>query len=53
MISRMKNIQSDCALNSFDALNLIRTRLNEVLEGRANMYKIIMLDYSIDEMDGP
>ena len=53
MISSMRNMQSDCALNSSDALSFIRTRLNEVLEGRANMYKIIMLDYSIDEMDGP
>ena len=53
MIFSMRNMQSDCVLSSFDALALIRTRLDEVLEGRANMYKIIMLDYSIDEMDGP
>ena len=53
MILSMRNMPSDSALNSFDALNFISTRLKEVLEGRATMYKLILLDYSIDEMDGP
>ena len=46
-------MQSDHALNSSDGLTLIETRLKEVLEGRASMYKLILLDFSIDEMDGP
>lgn len=46
-------MKSDFALNSSDGLTLIETRLNEVLEGRASMYKLILLDYSVDEMDGP
>ena len=49
----MIHIPTDSALNSADSLTLIRIRLEEVLEGRANMYKLILLDYSIDEMDGP
>ena len=53
MFLSMRNMQSDTALSSFEALNLIRTRLAEVIQGRATMYKMIMLDYSIDEMDGP
>ena len=53
MIIRMRNIQSDCALNSRDGLTMVKTRLREVLEGRAVMYKIIMLDYNIDEFQGP
>ena len=49
----MRNMQSDCAMNSKDGLTMVKTRLREVLEGRAVMYKIIMLDYSVDEMQGP
>ena len=53
MLLRMRDIQIDSVFSSSQALNLFRTRLNEVLLGRAAMYKIILLDYSIDEMDGP
>ena len=49
----MRNMQSDCAMNSKDGLTMVKTRLREVLEGRAVMYKIIVLDYNIDEMQGP
>lgn len=35
------------------ALKLIQNRLELVYAGRANMYKVICLDYSMPEMDGP
>ena len=53
MFLNMRNMKSDTALSSFEALSLIRTRLAEVIQGRATMYKMILLDYSIDEMNGP
>ena len=53
LIHIMRNIQCDSVFSSSQALNFVRTRLDEVLQGRATMYKIILLDYSIDEMDGP
>ena len=53
MLLRMRDIQIDSVFSSSQALNLVRTRLKEVILGRAAMYKIILLDYSIDEMDGP
>ena len=53
LILSIRDIQVDSVFSSSQALNLVRTRLTEVLLGRATMYKIILLDYSIDEMDGP
>ena len=53
LIKSMRDIQIDSVLSSSRALNLVKKRLAEVLLGRANMYKVILLDYSIDEMDGP
>ena len=53
ILSSMINMPTDSALTSTDGLTFIRIRLKEVLEGRSNMYKLILLDYSIDEMDGP
>ena len=53
LILLMRDIQVDGVFSSLEALNLVRTRLTEVLLGRATMYKIILLDYSIDDMDGP
>ena len=53
LILSLRDIQIDSVFSSLEALNLVRTRLTEVLLGRATMYKVILLDYSIDEMDGP
>ena len=53
IIQSIRDIQIDSVPSSSQALNLVGRRLNEVLLGRAAMYKIILLDYSIDEMDGP
>ena len=49
----MKNLKCDAALSGAIALNLIKERLTKVLENQANMYKFIMMDYSMPGMNGP
>ena len=49
----MKHLKCDTALSGCVALELIKKRLNLVLQGRAIMYKFILMDYSMPEMDGP
>ena len=34
------------------AIDLVKDRLAKVLEGTAKMYKIILLDYSMPDLDG-
>ena len=53
MISSMKNLKSDTALSGAIALELVRERLDKVLQGRAAMYKFILMVYSMPNMDGP
>ena len=53
MILSMKHLNSDTALSGSIALELIKVRLNKVLQGQASMYKFILMDYSMPEMDGP
>ena len=53
MIHQMKHIKSDTALSGPIAIELIKERLEKVLEGQATMYKFILMDYSMPEMDGP
>jgi CheY-like chemotaxis protein len=47
------NVISDTALSGNAALSLIELRLEAVYRGEAPMYKLILLDYSMPEMDGP
>lgn len=47
------NVSSDSATRGSQALKLISNRLEQVYAGRAKMYKVILLDYSMPEMDGP
>ena len=35
------------------ALSLVKERIKKVEAGQAEMYKVLMLDYSMPEMDGP
>ena len=49
----MRHLKSDTALSGSIALELIKERLNKVLQGQAIMYKFILMDYSMPEMDGP
>ena len=44
---------SDCATNGSDALNMIKYRYELVKQGKAIMYKLMLLDYSMPNMDGP
>ena len=41
--------------SGLDAIDLFKTRIAEVVEGKyeAKMFKLILLDYSMPEMDGP
>ena len=48
-----KNVKADQALNGKQALALVQTRMELVYQGKTSMYKIILLDYSMPEMDGP
>lgn len=48
-----KNIPSDTVLNGKDAMMLVRERLKLVRANQAPMYKVILLDYSMPDMDGP
>ena len=49
----MKHLKSDTALSGYIAIELIKERLNKVLKEEAFMYKFILMDYSMPEMDGP
>ena len=47
-------MKSDSALNGKDAIKLVQNRIEQVYRGEvAFMYKVILLDYSMPEMDGP
>ncbi len=48
-----KSIDSYYAMKGTEALKRIQERLELVYKGEASMYKIILLDYSMPEMDGP
>ena len=54
MISN-NNQSIDRAHNGLQAIAKVKDRLNKCLERRSsqNMYKLILLDYSMPEMDGP
>ncbi len=47
-----KNIECDTATNGGDALDMIQDRIENVLLGHGQMYKLILLDFSMPEMDG-
>ena len=43
----------DSATRGIFALENIKNRFALTIKGKASMYKIIFLDYSMPEMDGP
>ena len=48
------NVDSDIALNGKDAVQLVSDRIQSVFQGIHNKtYKLILLDYSMPQMDGP
>ena len=50
---RGKNIESIAETSGVQALNIIEDRIENFLLGRQKMFKLILLDYSMPEMDGP
>ena len=48
-----RGIMSDIAISGSAALSLVEDRIKHVIEGKAVMYRLILLDYSMPEMDGP
>ena len=51
---RLRALKSDSALNGKEAIKLVQNRIEQVYRGEvASMYKVILLDYSMPEMDGP
>ena len=51
---RQRALKSDSALNGNEAIKLVQNRIEQVYRGEiAGMYKVILLDYSMPEMEGP
>ena len=51
---KSRAIKSDSALNGNEAIKLVQSRIEKVHCGQiASNYKVILLDYSMPEMDGP
>ena len=48
-----KKIESIAATSGIKAIKIIENRIADTLFGREKMFKIILLDYSMPEMDGP
>ena len=40
-------------MSGAQALSLLKKRVEKVIAGEAEMYKLFLLDYSMPEMDGP
>ena len=47
---QMKNV---CANNGREALKIVKARAKLFVKQEAPMFKIILMDYSMPEMDGP
>ena len=48
-----RGISADIALNGNQALSQIEQRIELNYRDEASMYQIVLLDYSMPEMDGP
>ena len=46
-------IQSDQAMSGAQALTLIQQRIQKVSQGDGEMYRLVLLDFSMPEMNGP
>ena len=53
MMLEGKGFAIDSATRGTLALEIIKTRFELTIQGKGEMYKIIFLDYSMPEMDGP
>jgi CheY-like chemotaxis protein len=48
-----KNVLCDTAPGGTAAINLFKERLEKFKDGEARMYKLILLDFSMPDMNGP
>ena len=53
MMLEVKGFGHDGANGGIEALDLIKRRFDLAVQGKAGMYKLILLDYSMPDMDGP
>ena len=49
----VKGVAVDSANDGFEAVDAVRNRVKATLEGNAPMYKVVLLDYSMPDKDGP
>ena len=50
---KANKVESICALSGREALEIVMARIQLVANEEAPMFKIILMDYSMPEMDGP
>ena len=48
-----KEVLCDTATGGTDAINIFKERLEKCKAGEACMYKLILLDFSMPDMNGP
>ena len=50
---KQEGVKADSAYCGNEGVQLVKNRVKEVIKGEAQMYKIIFLDYSMPDLDGP
>ena len=50
---KVKALTCVSATSGSQALNFIQERIEDVFQGKGKMFRLILLDYSMPEMDGP
>ena len=49
----VRNVKSNMAMSGEQALTQLHNRVKKVKLGKAEMYKLLILDFSMPKMDGP
>lgn len=49
----MAGFRSEKALCGFEAISMVENRLEQAIRGEAEFYKLILLDYSMPDLNGP
>ena len=53
MMVKDEGYSCDSALSGSEAIEMVLNRLEQVYHGQAQMYKLILLDFSMPGMNGP